>query len=295
MPADFSNYDDLVSSFNEDYGLDFSFQQFETTLYKNKNLASLFGASQSRDAALPVEGQTYINQFSSLYKTAVSNIFEKKLESLNIEEMMNRYVALMDGFKAAYKEQGQELPKWPKNSVLLESTEKSMQDFPKDSISYIADKYLKGEVHLRDMRELTEQLQKESSPVLNDVVQVLQCAKAIQQVNDQRSFWWRVFHPIQNRAEQRNAKMMQDYVDNTLRDEDYATMDDIANGKIFSKMDEDLKMLKVVETSKEQSKEIAERQKDRIQVKEGAIEEPAKTTEKIQTIDTPTKTNDKSL
>jgi hypothetical protein len=295
MPADFSKYDELVNSFNEDYGLDFSFKKFEVKLYQNQNLPALFGTSMNRDAALTVEGQTYINQFSSLYKTAVSNVFEKKVESFNIEEMMNRYVELMDGFKAAYKEQGQELPKWPKNSVLLEGTEKSMQDFPKDSISYIADKYLKGEVRLRDMRAFTEQLQVESTPVLNDVVQVLQCAKAIQQVNDQRSFWWRVFHPIQNRAEQRNAKMMQDYVDNTLRDEDYATMDDIANGKIFSKMDEDLKMLKVVETSKEQSKEIAERQKDRIQVKEGAIEEPAKTTEKIQTIDTPTKANDKQL
>jgi hypothetical protein len=292
MPADFSKYDELVSSFNNDYGVDFSFQQFETTLYKNKNLASLFGASQSRDAALTVEGQTYINQFSSLYKTAVSNVFEKKVESFNIEEMMNRYVELMDGFKAAYKEQGQELPKWPKNSVLLEGTEKSMQDFPKDSISYIADKYLKGEVRLRDMRAFTEQLQKESSPVLNDVAQVLQCATAIQQVNEQRSFWWRVFHPIQNRAEQRNAKMMQEYVDKTLSEDDYSALTD---DKTFSKMDEDLKMLKVVETSKEQSKEIAERQKDRIQVKEGAIEEPAKTTEKIQTIDTPTKTNDKSL
>jgi hypothetical protein len=198
----------------------------------------------------------------------------------------------MDCFKAAYKEQGQELPKWPKNSVLLEGTEKSMQDFPKDSISYIADKYLKGEVRLRDMRAFTEQLQKESSPVLNDVVQVLQCANAIQQVNEQRSFWWRVFHPIQNRAEQRNAKMMQEYVDKTLSEDDYRALTD---DKTFSKMDEDLKMLKITVTSKEQNMAFAEQQKMRIQVKEGTIEEPAKATEKIQAIDAPTKTNDKSL
>lgn len=292
MPADFSKYDDLVSSFNEAYGLDFSFQQFETTLYKNKNLASLFGASQNRDAALTVEGQTYINQFSSLYKTAVSNVFEKKVESFNIEEMMNLYVELMDGFKAAYKEQGQELPKWPKNSVLLEGTEKSMQNFPKDSISYITDKYLKGEVRLRDMRAFTEELQKESSPVLNDVVQVLQCANAIQQVNDQRSFWWRVFHPIQNRAEQRDAKMMQEYVDKTLSEDDYRALKD---DETLSNMANDLKMLKITVTSKEQNMAFAEQQKMRIQVKEVANEASAKTTEKIQTIDTPTKTNDKSL
>jgi hypothetical protein len=63
------------------------------------------------------------------------------------------------------------------------------------------------------MRAYAEQLSTKEVPTAEEIATLQIYATALSCANSERGFWWKVFHPVRNNAEQREAKSFQAQVD----------------------------------------------------------------------------------
>ena len=198
----FGKYQHLVTAFNNKYGLDFSYEEYETTVLKNQNLASEF---EAKNKSINVENKIYVSQFGAMYKKAFTNFLDKKIEEFSTEQMLEDYRTLMEGYRSARKEANKPLEQnWVTSSHLVESVKENIKTIPGNKPDYVEARYLKGELSIRDMRaEVKRLMSREGEKTPEILAVVLSYSEALKCVNADRPRLWRGIHPFRNFAEQR--------------------------------------------------------------------------------------------
>lgn len=83
-----------------------------------------------------------------------------------------------------------------------------LDSVPSNEVDLIEERYLNGDIRIRDMVRFANDtvLDNRSATIMASY------AEALKKVNEGRSFWWRVFHPFRNNAEQRDSKKIEDLI-----------------------------------------------------------------------------------
>ena len=291
----FDKYQYLVTAFNNKYGLDFSYEEYETTVLKNQNLASVFAMEKK---SINMENRVYISKFGAMYKKAFTNFLDKKIENFSTEQMLKDYRTLMKGYRSARKEANNPLEQnWVASSYLIESAKENIKTIPGNKPDYVEERYLKGELRIRDMRaEVKRLMSMEGEKTPEILAVVLGYSEALKCVNVDRPLWWRWIHPFRNAAEQRESENFANVVKSLVGDYAVAaftagykkTFDIMLDGTIKNTRSEvaDLaERLKAEEITGDAQK--ADKQK--VEVKEINKEEAGKLTEQIKEKDVPSK------
>lgn len=215
MP-NYENYQHLVNNFNEKYGVNFSYEEFEAEVNALRN-------SRGAGVGSEIENEVYVSTYKNLFKKAVDNLVHARLAIYRIDHdsISADYEKMMNGYIDAHaNEDDFSQTKWIPTSQLAGSVSDVVASYPDTNTDYIAQKYLGGEFRIRDMRARTNLLEsrKETNP--ERICAILCYAEALEKVNSQRSFWWRVFHPFRNSAEKSEAKNMRKFVNAVAKEYD---------------------------------------------------------------------------
>lgn len=215
MP-NYEKYQHLVDDFNEKYGVNFSYEEFEAEVNALRN-------SRGPGVGSEIENEVYVNTYKNLFKKAVDNLIHARLGIYRVEHnyISADYEKMMNGYIDANVNEGNFFQtKWIPRSQLAGSMRTIVASYPDTNADYIAQKYLGGEFRIRDMRARTNLLEsrKETNP--ERICAILCYAEALEKVNSQRSFWWRVFHPFRNSAEKSEAKNMRKFVNAVAKEYD---------------------------------------------------------------------------
>lgn len=79
---------------------------------------------------------------------------------------------------------------------------------PSNPVELYIEKYKRGELSVRKMRRLTSRTRENEVAERKRCVQIAGYVRALEAVNEGRSFLWRALHPFRNNAEKRDAAMM---------------------------------------------------------------------------------------
>ena len=202
MAVDFSKYEHLVTKFNSDYGVNFSYREFETSIRRLRYLSENFVGQRSPRG---METRKYVGDFEKIYKQALVNLADRRC-AFKTEDMVNDFRAMMDGYRSAMNESGQEVEEWAPKSELVGIANNLAQSLPDRQVTFAQDRYLQGKLPIREMRAHANHLLNIGERSTEAVSAIINYANALKNVNGSRSFWWRVFHPFRNNAEQREAE-----------------------------------------------------------------------------------------
>lgn len=269
MPTDFSKVEERARKFNEDYGLDFSYQEFEHTVGRHKSLQE--GLSIG-NGGVSVENQFYLSRFGQMHKKALNNYIDGRITKFYNEQMLKDYIKLMNGYSAVYREQHPEekLQPWYNGLKLINKiNDENMTSAMWSQTDYAKERYLKGELPLREMRAYCEQLGRlEGQPSREQLAAIASYAQAIKQVQEDHPWYYKFIHPVRNNAEQRDAKMLADFVKARVGGTKSAYEDFVdslpSSDPRLGEMEYELKMLKVIETSKMQNAEREKQQREKL-------------------------------
>lgn len=199
MPTDFSSQDLLLRNFNRKYVVEFSYEDFETEVRKNKSLE-----------------KNYLRAFSDFYRQALTNYADRKIDSFSTREFLHDYENLMNGYKTVINKDKTEIKKWPQSAELLDKVQKDLSEkkneIPDTKQEYIMKRYLDRKLPIRKMREYAKELMDSNCKDPEQLSVVLGYSKALSEVNYNRPRWWRIIHPFRNRAEKREANLFKKMV-----------------------------------------------------------------------------------
>lgn len=205
MPVDITKFNDQVATFNQKYKLNFSLENYEQELAKQYRKIK----PKDEDAVLAVQTEVFYTTIKGLYRDVAENAVrlgeaDKNLFSL---DMMDEFDDIVQGYHQADNNQGGVLsePYGGKEKLYrLEAIQDAVKSVPKSKAEIFAIEYKNGGKPIREMRDFANTLSAHEAD--NDkALMALQYAEALRLANESRSFWWRFFHPIRNRAEQREA------------------------------------------------------------------------------------------
>lgn len=83
-----------------------------------------------------------------------------------------------------------------------------VKEFKNNPLSLYQELYASGQLRIRDMRSYVESLTKDTYRE-ESMAKGFQLVQMLKNINESRSFWWRLFHPFRNNAEQRDAAKME--------------------------------------------------------------------------------------
>lgn len=215
MATNFSKYQNLVEEFNNKYGTDFRFEEFEMNVLRNQNLAENF-----LKAGGDINGRAYVSTFSNLYRMALTNYADRKIDSFYSKEFINDYKKVMNGYKDAVNQEKVTVDGWPKTSYLVERVQKDLENektaILDDKVENIIKRYNDGKLPMRKMREYAQTLIDADCKEPEKLSVILGYSKALEEINSKRPRWWRIIHPFRNNAEQRDAKFFKKMVTGRL-------------------------------------------------------------------------------
>ena len=212
MATDFSKYQHLVDRFNQRYGVDFNYDDFESEVLLNKHLNENF---EPRGFVLSEENNKFIDDFVKLFDKAFVNSVARRIDRFTPEEILNDFIQVMNGYRETYRENGNPLDQeWVANSLLMRNVIDEMGEIPENKQTFIEEEYLRGAFRIRDMRKEAQDLasNNEQSQDPAKLSVILNYANALKKVNDDRPRWWRIIHPFRNAAEKRESQNMRDFV-----------------------------------------------------------------------------------
>ena len=213
MAGRFDKYQEALNQFNTKYGVDFSFEKYETQVMKYKNLQSVFAARSSTK----IENVIYRSMFTSTYRKCVDNMVERKIGMINHADFLGDFEALMDNYREYCKENSKEAPSakggWKSDVEVIEAIEEKIKNVKTDIGEYTKEKYLSGEIRLRDMRASLETMKNGETVSKDQLATAIAYQKALKSTVNERSFFWKVFHPVRNNAEQRDLKSINTFLD----------------------------------------------------------------------------------
>jgi hypothetical protein len=187
-----------LTRFNEKYGVNFDYQEFEKQRIKYDRL----------DIDKP-GNVAYNLVFAKYYKQALRGVLTGNIKELNSPEMLKDFEELiMAPYRAkciAENEPNGSEPYGGKTHLqALESMRIYANEAPKTVADFYGEKYKDGLLHLRDFRSFAEHY----TGAMDQQEMAANFIVGLERVHNNRSFWWKVAHPIQNYCEQRDLKYL---------------------------------------------------------------------------------------
>ena len=213
MAGTFDKYQEALDQFNSKYGVNFSFEKYETRVLQMRNLQSNF-AVRSKDK---VENTIYKGAFTNLYRECLDNMMERKIDVIGYADLLGDFDLLMDNYREYCKENGKKAPAakggWKNDVEVIEAIEEKIKDVKDDIGEHTKEKYLSGKLRLRDMRASLEAMKNGETVSKEQLATAIAYQKALKSTVKERNFFWKVFHPIRNSAEQRDLKAIETFLD----------------------------------------------------------------------------------
>ena len=229
MARKYAKYDTDVESFNDKYGTNFSFEDVERGINKYNLLTHDFHVKL--DKHLSNEDALYRMIFLTLWQKYVESYMEFYNKEIDCHEFANQFEILMDTYREANNtDLPHELGGWKDEIEMLEAMADVVENMSFDRNEYMVNKYLKGNIRLRDMRATLGELEddiKSYNPDLGegvicyDFAKVMTYVSALEQVVASRSGWWKFWHPFRNNAEQRDLRAMKDFLQSHTEHAEY--------------------------------------------------------------------------
>ena len=206
-------------SFNEKYGVNFDIYEFEGAI----NGFTAFG-----DTINP--NDIYKTKFIIQAKKAFENFVDNKLENgLDLGEMIKDFEKMiMDPYREACDPEYLTEPfgGWD-TAEYIRSLKNFVDGVPDSKSVYAANRYKAGKLPIREMRAYANELKELDMPPV-DKLSTLYCyAKGLEIVNQSRSVWWAMLHPIRFFAERREAKNFMEYVEEQKNIENMSILDKV--------------------------------------------------------------------
>ena len=196
-----------VNNFNTKYGVNFNLDEYVSKASKT-----------SPNEALKA-------MFANMYKKVLhSNLGKEEADKRSAEMFYDFNKNVISSLKVEFNTENKNL--YPHKNAGMSKLERYhlmesvWNDIPKNDTDLVADKYKNGEIRIRDM--VAYATEKEDYSKLDRITMTIMAsyAEALKNVNASRSFFWKVFHPIRNNAEKRDAKLIQSIV--TEKNGEYA-------------------------------------------------------------------------
>ena len=229
MSEKYKSFEEQVKSFNDTFKVDFSYEDFETRTKRLDALSENFSIKHRTSS----EDGTYRGILSSLFQQLIRNHGEGKVASVNPAELADAFEKLMDNYRQVNPK------KCPAKNGGWKESEKNRefmeiaQKMSKDKSDYVRDQYLAGRRPLRQMRdELVTIRSSGDKASAEQLANAILMEKALDKTVKSRSFVWKVFHPIRNRAEKRDLKNLKTYVENAKNYSNFGKADELANADV---------------------------------------------------------------
>lgn len=89
--------------------------------------------------------------------------------------------------------------------------EEAWGSIPNNDVDIVAENYKNGSIRIRDMVARAAYINETTYKNMDNsqLKELASYAEALKKVNESRSFIWKVFHPIRNNAEKRDAKLLE--------------------------------------------------------------------------------------
>ena len=228
MAESFEKYQAAVDSFNDTFGLSFSFEEFESSHIK---LVKFF----KNNGQISLVDNLYRGTLLSLYRETVENNMKGISKAAAPDELFSAFEALMGNYREYCKGKKMKAPStnggWDKKSEAFESMREKISDIPQSKSDYIKNLYLDGKYPLRRMRADLEAIQGKPSITATEASRLLVYVSALEDTISNRSRGWRAnpFNWVRKRAEKRDLATLRAFIDTLKRNRQ--------SGKLFNLAD----------------------------------------------------------
>ena len=300
MADNFAEYQDRLDEFNSKYSLNFNLGEFDV---KARGLSE-FGSDKVLDPL-------YKNTFVSLYKKVFNNCVDTLINSSKADptQFLEDFEKVMQCYREVCVKEGRAAPSpnggWKNPSEPVNIIKKELETVSDNKIKYAEQRYLNGELRIRDMRNYVHVLSENYQYIPKEErikhLSTIHCyTEALKNANAQRSFLWKVFHLPRYLGEQRAIDKFQKYLtpriasvftkQPNVTDPNVEKMKSIANDDSVVQLKNEVESALDNVMDKEPAKEAPEGNKMPISVEEAAMKQaPVENVEKISIIDAPTK------
>lgn len=217
---------ELIAEFNGKYNVNFSIDDFKKEISNCYNANKKLGMNEASIKA-------FDNTIKSLYRQVALNKCQKRTGNyVSSTDMFDEFSTIVNQYQKT--EEGNKIfgssmigahEELEKNKLIYDS----IKDLKKNpSIAY-AELYKNGNLPIRKMREDLRGYLTNDYPSKKDMAIGLLYAQALKEVNESRSFWWKLFHPIRNNAEKKYANIFTEKIEKTISFEAEANSQDILN------------------------------------------------------------------
>ena len=209
MANKYEAYESRLKNFNNKYKVDFSFAKYDSQSLGKKNLAPALKGAQG----ISKENLKYKNALLGIYKQCVENVMNKNYNSFDPAQLIGDFEKLMGGYREYCKDNGKTAPDvnggWQSGSEIIDDMRASLQSINPVKVAHTKDKYLSGNLRLRDMKaDVKERCKNGASNIsVEDLAVISAYREALDSVVKERSIWWKI-NPLnwaRNNAEQKLA------------------------------------------------------------------------------------------
>ena len=280
MGSPFEEYQHFVDEFNIKYGLNFSFEEYETNQLRHQNIANNF--YNGKKSATTTENNLYRGTLLNLYKEYAVRTFlgrSDDSESLSNEDVkspsdfVKDFERLMNTYRDYCKEIGRTSPSkyggWKSGVEIMNAMKGKVEEIGNgenaliDKTEYVKKEYLAGRMPLRKMRADLENMKSNINPSYEEVSRAIVYLRAIDQVRKERSFLAKLnpFNWARIRAEKRDYMAINNFI--VREGEKYPQSNDVAAQRADTKasldaikesIDESIERIQDLEREKELEK-----------------------------------------
>lgn len=231
MVSPFEEYQHFVDEFNIKYGLNFSFEEYETNQLRHHNIANNF--YNGKKSATTTENNLYRGTLLNLYKEYAVRTFlgrSDDSESLSNEDVkspsdfVKDFERLMNTYRDYCKEIGRTSPSkyggWKSGIEIMNAMKGKVEEIGNgensliDKTEYVKKEYLAGRMPLRKMRADLDNMKSNINPSYEEVSRAIVYLRAIDQVRKERSFLAKLnpFNWARIRAEKRDYIAINNFI-----------------------------------------------------------------------------------
>ena len=216
---EFNTFQTEVFLFNDKYKTNFSFEKFQEEVLKLNNIKRYLGPSKTR---ISNDDAIYRGTYEKLYKQAINAVIDKRIPHFDCLTFLNEFEELMGNYRTVCNAAKKTFPSprgaWTKDSDIIKSAQKKLNEINNNKQTNVEERYKKGEIRIRDMRAYAQELSDAKNPSVEQLSTLLNYANALENTNKNRPFWWRAIHWIRNSAEKRYAEQIRDTAKTLLGD-----------------------------------------------------------------------------
>ena len=152
----------------------------------------------------------YKSIFDRMYKKSLEKMAAGKVSFVDGEAMLDDFeYTLIRPYAKQHEDTINHKPYVGMDRITrLEYLDRLTREAPSNPVELYTEKYKKGEITLPQMRNKARYILGLDRAEREGYVEVAGCIQALENVNKGRSLFWRVFHPIRDAKEKRDADIM---------------------------------------------------------------------------------------